>query len=615
MGARFPGSAEEAGCWQVDGTSDLPRRSDYGAVAVASAAIEPAESDVVGVPVSVMSRVTPVSLRGYQRKWFGPELIAGVTLAAVAIPECMGYTSISQTPIVTGLYTIIFPTLLFALLGASKLLVVGADSATAAILSAGLVGLGISGLTPYSPEWVAFCSLTALVCGGLLLIARLLRLGFLGDFLSASVLIGFLTGVGISVLSGQIPDLLGVPKGTGNWFEQQWTWITELDEISWTTFAFGLATILIITGFKRFAPKIPGAVVAVVLLIIVSAATDAASHGVAVVGAVQGGFPPIGLPQGISWSDVPKVFFVAFSCFILIIAQSAATSRSFAMKHGDRADINRDIVGLSGASFAAGLTGTFVVNGSPTKTQIVDEQKGRTQVANITMSLIVLVFVLFLTSLLTDMPKAVLAGIVFLIGVDLIDALGLRRIYARRPSEFVIAVITGFVVFAVGVEQGIVLAIVLSILEIIRRQYKPKDFVVGVDKSGEPTFLPATPGTQSAPGLVVFRYDADLFYANSSRFVDDVEALVDSAPDPVRWLVLDAGALDDVDYSAGISLAGLLDYLDARGIRFVLARADSGLIDTLTLYGLMERIPAENVYPNLTDAVTAFEAEAGKAKS
>jgi high affinity sulfate transporter 1 len=547
-------------------------------------------------------------MRSYPRAWLSADVVAGVTLAAVAIPETMGYTSISQTPIVTGLYTVIFPTLFFALLGASKLLVVGADSATAAILSAGLLALNVPGLTPESSEWVAFCGLVAIVCGGMLFIARLFRLGFLGDFLSASVLIGFLTGVGIQVLSGQIPSLLGVPKGSGNWFQQQWAWLSSLGDISWATFAFGAATIVIIVAFKAFLPKVPGAIVAVVLLIIVSAATDASTHGVAVVGSVQGGFPPIGLPSGLAWSDVPKVVGIAFSCFVLIIAQSAATSRSFAMKHGDRADVNRDIIGLGAANLAAGLTGTFVVNGSPTKTQILDEQKGRTQVANVTMSAIVLLVVLFFTGALKDMPNAVLAGIVFLIGLDLVDSTGLRRILERRPSEFVIAAITGVVVFAWGVEQGIVLAVVLSLIEIIRRQYKPKDFVVGVDREGGPTYLAATPGAQSRPGLIVFRYDADLFYANTSRFVDDVEGLVEHAPDPVRWLVLDAGALNDIDYSAGISLGGLLDYLEARSITLALARADDALLHTLDLYGLRERITDAHFYGSLSEAVRAFEA-------
>ena len=186
---------------------------------------------------------------------------------------------------------------------------------------------------------------------------------------------------------------------------------------------------MIIRVFKRFIPVVPGAIVAVVLLTAISALTDAHAHGVAVVGAVQGGFPPIGLPSGISWSDVPKVLPTALSCFVLIIAQSAATSRSFAFKHGDAVDINRDIVGLSGANLAAGLSGTFVVNGSPTKTQILDEQKGRTQLANLTMAAVVLLFTLFFTGLLADMPTAVLAGIVFLIGVSLIDLPGLKRLW------------------------------------------------------------------------------------------------------------------------------------------------------------------------------------------
>jgi high affinity sulfate transporter 1 len=556
-----------------------------------------------------MSILVPAALRGYKREYLSRDVIAGVTLSAIAIPEVLGYTSISQTPLVTGLYTIIFPTLVFALLGSSKLLVVGADSATAALLAAGLTGLGISGLQPNTTEWVAYCSMVALITGGILVIARLFRLGFLGDFLSASVLIGFLTGVGVQVLSGQIPEILGVPKGTGNWVQQQIDWIKEIPDIQWETFAFGITTIVIILLFKRFAPKIPGAVVAVVLLIIVSTVTDAASHGVKVVGAVPDGFPsPLGIPQGINSSYLAGLAGIAASCFVLIVAQSAATSRSFAMKHGDKVDVNRDIIGLSGSNIAAGLTGTFVVNGSPTKTQILDGQGGRSQVANMTMAAVALLFTMYFTSVLTNMPKAVLAGIVFLIGVDLIDITGLRRIASRRMDEFVIALVTAVVVCAVGVEQGIILAIVVSMLDIIRRQYQPKDFVVGTTDLDHPTFAKAEPGAQSEPGLVVFRYDASLFYANANAFVDDIQRVIESAPDKVRWLVLDASTLDDVDYSAGIALGGLLDYLDHHGVVLALARADSGLTDTLETYGLRTRFPDDRIFANLDDAVDAFRA-------
>ena len=555
----------------------------------------------------------PESLRGYRRAWLSRDLIAGLTLSAVAIPEVMGYTSIAGTPIVTGLYTVIFPTLIFALLGSSRLLVVGADSATAAVLAAGLTGLGIAGVTPGSPDWLAFAGLTALVCGGLLIVARLLRLGFIGDFLSASVLIGFLTGVGIQVLSGQIPDLLGIPKSSGGWFEQQWHWITSLSSISLGTFAFGLATIMIIEVFKRFIPVVPGAIVAVVLLTTISALTDAHADGVAVVGAVEGGFPPIGLPSGISWSDIPKVLPTALSCFVLIIAQSAATSRSFAFKHGDTVDINRDIVGLSGANLAAGLSGTFVVNGSPTKTQILNEQKGRTQLANLTMAAVVLLFTLFFTGLLADMPLAVLAGIVFLIGVSLIDLPGLQRLWRRRKNEFVVALITTVTVFAVGVEQGIILAVALSLLDLVRRQYKPGDYVIGQDQAGEPTYLPAVPGAQSLPGLVVFRYDAELFYANANRFADHLESVISAAPDPVRWVALDCGAIDDIDYSAGVTLANLVSYSQAHHARFVLVRPDTQLLATLRAYGTLDAIGEDNIYPTLAETFRAYRADPGGA--
>lgn len=559
--------------------------------------------------MSVLTRVVPEWIRHYKVSWLSVDVLAGVTLAAVAVPEVMGYTSIAQTPVITGLYTIIFPTLVFALLGSSRLLVVGADSATAAILAAGLAGLGIAGLQPNSTEWVAWTSLVALVCGAMLILARLLRLGFLGDFLSASVLIGFLTGVGISVLTGQLPDMLGIPKGTGNWFEQQWSTITHLADASLWTVAFGAGTLVIIVGCKLISRKIPGAVIAVVLSIVLSNVLDASSHGVAVIGPVQGGLPPLSLPQGIDLTDIPAVMGVALSCFFLIIAQSAATSRSFAMKHSERVDINKDILGLAGANIAAGLSGTFVVNGSPTKTEILDEQRGRSQMANITMSLVVIVVVLFLTKYLTNMPVAVLAAIVFMIGLGLVDLKGLRRIRAARISEFVIALVTAIVVFAWGVEEGIILAIALSVIELVRRAYTPTDFLVGVNKGGEPTYTPAEPGSESLPGLLVFRFDSRLFYANASLFVDRIQELIAAAPSHVRWLILDCSSIGDIDYSASLNLEGLIAALHAEKRIFALADVDPTLMAVLTELQTLEHFDNAHIYATVQEAVAAFQAD------
>jgi len=556
------------------------------------------------------SGLAPAWLKDYKASYLPRDVVAGVTLAAVAIPEVMGYTSISQTPIVTGLYTIIFPTLVFGLLASSRLLVVGADSATAAVLAGGLTALSVSGLTPGSAEWLAWCQLVALVTGVLLLIARVFKLGFIADFLPASVLIGFLTGVGIQVLSGQIPDMLGIPKGSGNWFEQQWAWISSLGSANLADVGYAVLTLALILGFKRFIPKVPGAVVAVILSIAISAALDSEADGVKVVGAVQGGFPPLGLPQGITLSDAVAVLGISLSCLVLIVAQSAATARSFGAKHGDRVDVNRDILGLSGANVAAGLTGTFVVNGSPTKTQILDSQGGRSQVSNLVMAGITLLVALFFTSFLAPMPSATLAAIVFLIGVDLIDFKGMRAILAQRQDEFVVAAITAVIVFAVGVEKGIIWAIVLSVIALIRRQYKPADYVVSLDEHGEPRYEEARPGAQSEPGLVVFRFDSTLFYANATRFVDDVQALITAAPDPVRLLVLDCTSVPEVDYSAGKAVSSLVDYVHAHDARVALAGADPSLVASLTRAGVMEKVHTVHIYATVPEAMEAFRSGA-----
>ena len=218
------------------------------------------------------------------------------------------------------------------------------------------------------------------------------------------------------------------------------------------------------------------------------------------------------------------------------------------------------------------------MNGSPTKTEILDEQRGRSQMANITMSLVVIVVVLFLTEYLTDMPVAVLAAIVFMIGLGLVDMKGLRRIQVARISEFVIALVTAIVVFAWGVEEGIILAIVLSVLELVRRAYTPSDFLVGVNKGGQPTYTPAEPGSESLPGLLVFRFDSRLFYANASLFVDRIQELISAAPSHIRWLILDCSSIGDIDYSASLNLAGLIEALHAEKRVFALAEADPNLL-------------------------------------
>ncbi|MDL9935416.1 SulP family inorganic anion transporter [Gordonia sp. ABSL1-1] len=530
-------------------------------------------------------------------------MVAGATLAAIAIPECMGYSSIAHVPLEAGLYTIILPAIVFALVGASKLMVVGADSATAALLASGIAGLGIAGLAPDSREWLMWASLIALVTAGILFGAWLLRLGFLGDFLSTAVLVGFLTGTGITVLTGQVPGMLGVEGTEGRLTERWWYLAKELPQVDPVAIAISVTTIAVLVAAKRFTPRFPVAIMVVAVSIVIVKVAD---WDIPVVGAIDGGLPPIGLPDGMSWSDIPKAATVAVGAAIVILAQSAATARGFAQRHGETADVNRDILGLAGANAIAGFSGSFVVNGSPTKTQILDEQRARTQVANLTMAGVTLVVVVFLGDALADLPHAVLSAIVAVVAVDLIDLHALRRIWRMRRVEFGIAIFTAIVVMALGVQDGIVTAMAISLLELVRRQYRPERFVIVVDEAGTRTYRKAEPGRQSLPGLIVFRYDADLFYANASRFADDVMELIRNAPDPVRWLVLDCTAIGDVDYSASAVMADLIAYVHSHGAHFVLAGIDPELQKTLVTEGLLADLDPDHVYRGVGSAVRAY---------
>ena len=388
------------------------------------------------------------------RKRIPMDIAAGVTLAALGIPEVMGYTSIAGMPVITGLYTILIPIAVFALLGSSRHLVVGADSATAAIMAAGLAGMA----TIASPEYVTLAGMLALITGGYLILARLLKLGFIANFLSRSVLVGFLTGVGIQVAMGQVGDMFGIPKQSGGTIEKFVATLGDLGATNGPTLLVSAAVLVVILGSKAISPRIPGALIAVVGAIVVSWQLDLAADGVSTLGVVPSGLPDFGFPS-VTWAQFTGLLGTGGAIFIVVLAQSAATSRAYAAKYEEPFDENVDLVGLGLANASAGLSGTFVVNGSPTKTQMVDGAGGKSQLASLTTAAIVLVVLLFLTKPLQYMPTAVLASVVFLIGIELVDVKGLRTIYRMRRDEFVIAVITGLLVVVVGVEQAIVVAI------------------------------------------------------------------------------------------------------------------------------------------------------------
>ncbi|MDH4193596.1 MAG: SulP family inorganic anion transporter [Nitrospirota bacterium] len=530
------------------------------------------------------------------------EVIAGITLAALAIPEVMGYTKISGTPVITGLYTMLIPTFLFAFFGSSRHLVVGADSATAAILAAGLVGLAATG----SGEYVALAAVLAVMAAGFLILARIIGLGFLADFLSRTVLIGFLTGVGIQVALGQISGVLGLKGGGHGTLAKIWNDIQQIEQINVYALATAVSVLVVIVGSKKISKKIPGALIAVIGAIFASWALGLEAH-IDVLGSIPSGLPHIGLPAvQWSWELIAKLVPTAFAMFVVILAQSAATSRAYAARYNERFSENTDLVGLGLANIGAGLSGTFVVNGSPTKTQMVDSAGGRTQLSLLVTVLIVLLVLLFLTGPLAYMPEAVLSAIVFLIGVDLIDIKGMRSVYEQRRSEFWVALITALMVVFVGVEQGIILAIVLSLIDHTRRGYRPKNVVLIPSETGVLHAQPVATRAQALPGLLIYRFTHSMYYANAEQLSQELTDLVNNADPSIRWLCLDASAVDDVDYSAAETLRSLFAVIKEKGIRLVVAQVLEDVRET-SRYRLRELFGEDAFYDTLDDVVKAYQ--------
>src|SRR5262245_31326349 len=396
----------------------------------------------------VFQGIRPVSRAGAVR-----DALAGFTLAAMNIPQALGYTKIAGTPVVTGLYTLLLPLVAFAALGSSRYLVVAADSATAAILAGGL-----SHMAPIaSQHYVALAGLVALLTAGFLLLARLFKLGFLADFLSQTVLVGFLTGVGFQVGIAVLGEMLGVAVDTRRTVEQLAQVVRGLPQVHVPTLGISGAVVAVVLLFRGLAPRLPGPLFAVVGAVAASAAFDFSAHGITVIGPVAGGLPRIGVPA-VKWEEVLALLPVAASCFLMIIAQSAATARAYASRHRQTLDENADLVGLSAANATAALSGTFVVNGSPTQTAMVESSGGRSQLAHLATATVVALVLLFLTGPLQYLPRCVLGAIVFTIAIGLVDLHGLRDIWRESPGEFRLALVTAAVVVVVGVEQGILLA-------------------------------------------------------------------------------------------------------------------------------------------------------------
>ena len=537
-------------------------------------------------------------LRPVTHKGIISDLLAGVSVASVNIPQVLGYARIAGAPVVTGLYTVVFPLMAFALFGSSRHLIVAADSATAAIFAGSLSTMA----TPGGAQYMALVTMVAMLTAGLLFMARIFRLGFLADFLSRTVLVGFLTGVGLQVCIAMLSDMTGVATTSRYTLGRAWQVMQGLAHPNVPTLCLAVVVAAAVLLGNRFARRLPLALVAVLGTIVASAAFDFGHQGIALIGPVPGGLPAIKFPQ-VTWSEILALLPISASCFVMIIAQSAATSRGFAQRYQETVDSDADILGLAAANLAASLSGALVVNGSPTQTAMAERMGARSQVAQLMLACVVIMVLIFLTGPLQYLPRCVLAAIVFTIAVGMIDISRLRSILHESPGEFALAVITAATVVALGVEQGILLAIALSLFRHVRHSYQPHTMVLMPNDNGTWVPAPAAPGCTTTADLIVYRFGADLFYANANRFTDEVRTLIRCAPSPIGWFIVDCAAITDLDYSAALSIRDLLTELQRRQIVVVFGRVNPYLRSDMDRHCISPVVGESRIFSTLHEAI------------
>jgi MFS superfamily sulfate permease-like transporter len=504
-------------------------------------------------------------------------------------------------PVVTGIYTILLPMVAFAIFGSSRHLVVGADSATAAIVASGLLTMA----APESPQYVAYASMIALLAAILLLLGALLKLGFLADFLSHTVLIGFLTGVGIQISISELGDMLGIPSGSYGTPMQILYLLRNISLIDIPTLMVSLSVIGVIILSEKISTRFPGALLAISGSIVASWLLDLSSYGVTLLGAVPGGLPNLSFPQ-VPLSDIPKILNISMACFIMILAQSAATSRSYAMKFSDTFNENEDLIGLSLANAAAGISGTFVVNGSPTKTEMVKSAGGSTQFTQLTTVFTVLIVLLFFTSPFAYLPIAALSSIVFLIGLHLIDIEGMTALHRQRPVEFTVALITAITVVVIGVEQGIVIAIVLSIIAHLRHSYRPLNLLLVPKVGGAMKTIPLEKGQQAVEGLLIYRFGSNLYFANEDRFTEEIISLA-KKDGSLKWFCISATNIGDIDFTSAEALKKVYTQLQKLGITLVLSEVVQPVMNELDRDGITKMIGRDHIFESVQDVIEVYK--------
>ena len=554
-----------------------------------------------------LSRWAPglATLRAYRREWILKDLAAGLVLTAILVPVGMGYSEAAGLPAIYGLYATIVPLLAYALFGPSRILVLGPDSALAGIIAATILPLAAGD----GNRAVALAGMLSLLAGGLCLVMGLARLGFVTDLLSKPIRYGYLNGIALTVLVGQMPKVLGFPVKGDNLIDELRGLAGGVAEgqTNRTALLLGAACLLVIFGFRRWAPKVPGVLVAVVLAALVSAIFHlSAENGLSVVGPLPRGLPSFHLPA-VSPGDWWPLLAGAVAVALVSFADMSVLSRTFALRGGYRADPDQELLALGAANLASGLFQGFAVSSSASRTPVAETAGAKTQVTGVVGAVCIALLLVFAPTLLRDLPQAALGAVVIAACVSLVEIKDVLRLYRLRRGEFFLSVVCFFGVAIAGVVQGIFIAVGLSLLAFIWRAWRPYDAVLArVDGLKGYHDIKRHPEGRRIPGLVLFRWDAPLFFANAEIFHDHVLRAVAEAPTPTKWVVVAAEPVTDVDITAADALADLDEELHRAGMDLCFAEMKGPVKDRLKRYGLFTKLGTENFFPTIGQAVDRF---------
>ena len=542
-------------------------------------------------------------VRTYNRGWLVKDLVAGLVLCALLVPQGMAYAELAGLPAITGLYTTVVCLLAYAAFGPSPYLVLGPDSSLGPMIAAAILPLA-AGDEAYA---IALAGMLALMVGLISVGAGAARLGFISDLLSMPVRVGYLAGLAVTIFVGQLPKLFGFSTDAENFVQEIGAFLSNLDETNIYALGVGLLTLITILVLKRWQPNWPGVLIAVVAAIVVTVVFNLAAKGVDTVGVLPQGFPKPAFPR-VNLADLPVLAATAVGMSLVAIGDTISTSAGFAARKGYDVDSDQEMVGIGAANLLAGVFSGFPVSTSSSRTAVAEQSGAKTQLTGVVAGLLVLAMLLFVPGLVRNLPQPALAAIIITAAISLFDTQALRHLWQVRKSEFMLAVVCALGVILIGVLEGIVIAVFLAIFQFFERFWRPHSAVLGRAK-GVPGYHDITrhPDAEQIPGLLIIRWDAPLFFANANIFrqrVRDLLAQVDPKP---LWVLIAAEPMTDIDVTAADMLIDLDLELNEDGIHLVFAEVKDPVKDKIVAYGLLDTIDSRHFYPTIKRAVKEFK--------